>query len=469
MASDIATVLARARRGVLRAAAGCGKTDAIAAAVTAAEDGRQLVLTHTHAGVKALRQRLQKYKAPKNRYHVDTLAGWALNYAVHYPQISGFKEKQPTGASWSKVYDAAARVLDSSALRRVVTESYAGLYVDEYQDCTIGQHRLILKLADILPCRVLGDPLQGIFDFGSESLINWAADVEANFERLPDLDHPWRWAGVNPALGRRLMEIRAALLAGDEIDLQAPPVVWRPLSPDEEWRACLDAARQDGSVVAIHKWASACHALAKKLKSRFTSMEQMESPDLLKWAGAIEAAEGPARALRVIEFAAECMTVVGTELSGLRDKLAQGALPDINRVKKHRGVVQALIGVGQSAALDPVLPALDALEQIPGRVLYRRELWREMQRAVQLHARTPGGSLPDAAWKMRNRTRHAGRAVEHRTISRTLLVKGLEFDHAIVLNAGDHDARNLYVAMTRASRSLTVLSKTPAIRLGIPI
>lgn len=70
MATDIATVLAGAPRGVLTAAAGCGKTDAIAASVASAEDGRQLILTHTHAGVKALRQRLQKYEAANDHYHV---------------------------------------------------------------------------------------------------------------------------------------------------------------------------------------------------------------------------------------------------------------------------------------------------------------------------------------------------------------------------------------------------------------
>jgi hypothetical protein len=137
-------------------------------------------------------------------------------------------------------------------------------------------------------------------------------------------------------------------------------------------------------------------------------------------------------------------------------------------VKKHRGVVEVLSAVAQSPGLHAVLAALEAIEQIPQRVLYRRELWREMERALQFHARTPGGSLLDAAWKVRNRTRHAGRAVEHRTISRTLLVKGLEFDHAIILNAADHDAKNLYVAMTRSSRSLTVLSSTPTIRRPAP-
>ena len=41
---------------------------------------------------------------------------------------------------------------------------------------------------------------------------------------------------------------------------------------------------------------------------------------------------------------------------------------------------------------------------------------------------------------------------------KTLLVKGLEYTHTIVLDANILDANNLYVAMTRGSTSLTVLS-----------
>ena len=37
----------------------------------------------------------------------------------------------------------------------------------------------------------------------------------------------------------------------------------------------------------------------------------------------------------------------------------------------------------------------------------------------------------------------------------TLLVKGLEFHHAVVLDADAYDARNLYVALTRGSISRT--------------
>lgn len=48
-------------------------------------------------------------------------------------------------------------------------------------------------------------------------------------------------------------------------------------------------------------------------------------------------------------------------------------------------------------------------------------------------------------------------------MSRTVLIKGLEFDHAVVLDADRHNVVNLYVALTRASSTLTVLSAGSAV------
>src|SRR5262249_27308506 len=259
--------------------------------------------------------------------------------------------------------------------------------------------------------------------------------------------------------------IRTALLAGTEIDLTMPPIVWRPCTAEEQWKACLAIARQRGPAVAIHKWPQHCHALASKLRGAFTSMEEMDCRDLLMWADRLDEAIGPLRALGLIEAASECMTVVGTALATVATKFRAGIIPSLSRIRNNRGVVEALIVVAQSSSADAMLAALRLMEDMPGRVLYRRELLREMERALEFQLRNPGCSLRESAWKSRNRVRHAGGMVESRTISRTLLMKGLEFDHGVVLNAADHDARNLSVAMTRASQSLTVLSPSPRLRL----
>ena len=101
------------------------------------------------------------------------------------------------------------------------------MYVDEYQDCSIPQHNLILKLAEVLPCRILGDPLQGIFDFRKNECVDWERHVSPNFDALPEMDTYWRWEKANPRLGTWLKWFRKKIISGGSIDLCKGPVTWR--------------------------------------------------------------------------------------------------------------------------------------------------------------------------------------------------------------------------------------------------
>lgn len=94
----------------------------------------------------------------------------------------------------------------------------------------------------------------------------------------------------------------------------------------------------------------------------------------------------------------------------------------------------------------------------PEIVIYRQELWRELKRALRIQQDESPSSLRDAVLTARDRTRRYGRDIEHRSVSRTLLVKGLEYAHTILLDADVLDITNLYVAMTRGSTTLTILS-----------
>ena len=91
---DVAKLAASLSRGSVVAAAGCGKTEQIARATQIAE-GRRLILTHTHAGVDALRSRLKKLKVPSDKYHIDTIAGWCLRYSASFPNRSRLSESRP--------------------------------------------------------------------------------------------------------------------------------------------------------------------------------------------------------------------------------------------------------------------------------------------------------------------------------------------------------------------------------------
>ena len=144
---ELVAQFARSRDVSVIAPAGCGKTTLIAEAAARHNSGHQLILTHTHAGVHALRNRLRQFNADPNSFLVDTIAGWSLRYAAAYPAVSGLANFTPgvTG-EWDDVYDSMIRLLDNRIIQEVISESYSGLYVDEYQDCLKSQHQIVKKL-----------------------------------------------------------------------------------------------------------------------------------------------------------------------------------------------------------------------------------------------------------------------------------------------------------------------------------
>jgi hypothetical protein len=96
---------------------------------------------------------------------------------------------------------------------------------------------------------------------------------------------------------------------------------------------------------------------------------------------------------------------------------------------------------------------LAAIGQLPDGRLYRREAWRDTLKALTIAAASSGLTVAQAIGSIRNRTRIAGRAQDDRIISRPLLVKGLEYDHAVVLNGERYSATELYVALSPVERA----------------
>lgn len=234
--------------GYVKAPAGFGKTHLIAEA-TSHSVGRQLILTHTYAGVNALRRKMRELRVFEKCYHIDTIASWSLRLSLSYSSTSGWNiERPPSDFEWNRLYETCCQLLDEAFIRRLLRASYAGVFVDEYQDCSVSQHRIVLRLARDLPCRVLGDPLQSIFDFNGQETVSWAPDVESTFELLGELNvpHRWRRAGA-PALGDWLWTARQCLEQGHSIDLRAAPEPAVRLrlvdNPEQLFRSQLNACR----------------------------------------------------------------------------------------------------------------------------------------------------------------------------------------------------------------------------------
>jgi len=89
----------------------------------------------------------------------------------------------------------------------------------------------------------------------------------------------------------------------------------------------------------------------------------------------------------------------------------------------------------------------------------RADLFNRVIGVLTKHSLAPLLTLAEAAEKYQTQFRYRGRPVgRRRLMGTTLLVKGLEFDHAIVLDARSLSRKELYVALTRGAKSLTVVS-----------
>lgn len=464
MAETDPATLAAADHAFVVAPAGCGKTELIARAVTIPSGSGlpHLILTHTNAGVAALRARLHRHGVPRSQARVETISGFALKYASAYPAVSGMAYTQPTGAQWGAVVEGALRVLSSGVSRHVLPNSYSGVYVDEYQDCNTDQHRLVLALAEALPVRLLGDPLQAIFDFKGQQLVDWD-DIAKDFDRLPALTTPWRWRESNYELGKWLLAVRPQLIAGDVPDFTAAPLTYGSNAPAHQTSTC-GRMRQLGSVVAIRQWAGDAHTAARNLGGLFTSMDEVEGNDLRRLVAAIDSSVDCDRALAVIAAATECITGVSKSLATAIKHLRNGDVPSAKAGAVNEDAVAALGRVASTSGRNEVAAAIEAIANLSACHVYRRELQSDLCRTARLGEREPEVPLVDLAWRLRDAGRRSGRRVESRVVSRTLLVKGLEFDHAVVLDVTDwtpfrkpSDPKNLYVAMSRPKLSLTVL------------
>ncbi len=469
--AEFAKLAASVKCGSIVASAGCGKTEQIARATQVAA-GRRLILTHTHAGVDALRKRLQKLKVTSGKYRVETIAGWSLRYGASFPKRSGLQNGKPRiDADWNSVYEAAAKLVGTGAVNGVLTSSYSGVFVDEYQDCSKSQHEVVKAISAHLPVCIFGDPLQAIFDFKGQKPVNWGADVFPTFAKAGELSTPWRWNNAsNTALADWLTRARKILEKGGPLDLATRPacVKWHYLPADPGQRlgmivgTCKTAMGQagDGSLIVIGDAANinSRAALAQKLASvGFSTIEPLGCPNLYTAAKTLTAKAGFARLEAAMDFIVSCMT--GAErtlfLNAVKSQQRRGKAG----AEKFGLLVKIGIAVvGANGSDESLLALMEGFHARSDTRLYRREMFFAMRAALRMTCAQPANDLGEAIWEVQNRLRHAGRQIAKRSVGSTLLVKGLEFDHAVIVHAKNMTRRDWYVALTRATSGLTILS-----------
>ncbi len=459
-------------RGTITAPAGCGKTQLIAEALARHRSEKPvLVLTHTNAGVAALRARLDEAGVPRSAYRLSTIDGWCMRLISTFPVRSGHDAAilalgNPR-RDYPRIRTAAARLLEAGHLDEILKATYDRLLVDEYQDCSVEQHAVVTHSANALPTCVLGDPLQAIFGFGDNVLPDWNGEVCDVFPVVGELDTPWRWINVGAgALGDWLLEIRGKLLRGEPIDLRTGPsnVEWIDLDGTEDLARQLTAARtsppDDGDRVLIIGKSTSPYS-QRQFASRTAgaiTVEAIDLKDFVAFAREFDLRADDALA-RLAGFAQTTMTNAG-------------ATALVRRVQTHRrGTARVAPSHVEEVALSFVeaptyrgaAELLTAIRRQRGVRLYRPTVFRACIEALRVSGGTEAVSFYEVAIAVREQNRVLGRTLPRRAVGSTLLLKGLEAEVAVILNAGELDARNLYVAMTRGSKAITVCSSTPVL------
>jgi len=265
------------------APAGYGKTQVIAQ--IAGLGRRTLILTHTHAGVHAIKERLKRLDIPASLVSVDTIAGWSMRYSYAFPSAARPSEGLPSNTEeWNQLYSGARDALNISAVREVVLASYDRILIDEYQDCTLLQHNLAIELSNIVPTTIFGDPMQGIFEFAGANL-SWEEEIYTHFPLATELETPHRWTSTNPDLGAWISEVREKLMAGEQIDLQDPRIDFRLTENTFDMPFLFDSIDgKEGSVAGIHCSKGVCYKLAKATRGRYQAIEEIAAGRLHQFA-----------------------------------------------------------------------------------------------------------------------------------------------------------------------------------------
>lgn len=455
--------------GSIVAPAGCGKTQLITDTLVINSNKPYLVLTHTTAGVAALKLRLRKLSVPTNNFFVTTIDGWALKLAENFPFSCPIKTSpENPKAFYPELRGSVLKLLHNGGINDILRASYSRLLVDEYQDCNLVQHQLITELSLLIPTTVFGDPMQCIFNFAGR-MPDWNTEVQARFPLIHELTVPWRWnnAGSHD-LGQWVLDCRKILNQGNKIDLSTCPgyvyhkalVGVTNIDIQAQQAAQYDILNraQNESLLVIGDSINARsrHTYAQNSRN-IDVVEPVQLDNVTDAARSFDGAQGIDLVDAILTYSGEMMTNVQRPQTLQRLRTIQAG----RNKTPITSLENALFNVILDNSRNNILAALQQLESKQGAKVYRKAAFAALKDTISLSSSKPDQSILEAASSIREQLRLRGdRRIPQRAIGSTLLLKGLECAHSLILNADNMNAQHLYVALSRGAKSTTVFSKS---------
>lgn len=491
MSETIPTEFLESNRAFLIAPAGYGKTYTIVSCVKKFSCEKSiLILTHTHAGVAALKVKMSKQGVERDKYRIDTISSFIQRYVLSFCKQSEIGPQEDVENYFPNVLNKAIILFQKPTIKRIFLESYSHLIVDEYQDCSKKQHELIEILAGYLPTHLFGDPLQGIFDFGKYPSVKFPEDFE-NFRPFDFLQIPYRWItnGNSAALGKKIKEYRVSLEEGDSIYIESDVasnvevVCHNPITNVNEQDVLYNPLRRKikqlntESILVImpsfmqNKRRGLIEERANMLRRfdyehLFSLVEAIDDKAYYQCAHNIdslidEIATSPL-SVDYLKIRKEFEEVSFDSQSLYMWFNSSGLISKRNAAEKAFSdkLKQCCDHFFHKACAQSFQELLLFFYQNNRRNIKRPDLARQVLKSLE-YAIENNTSVYDAMVKTKNHIRRNGRKIYGKCFGTTLLTKGLEFDAVILLYADKiEDKRNFYVAISRACKNLIIFTES---------
>lgn len=457
-------------KSMLIAPAGFGKTHTIAECLKNTQNqGKQLILTHTHAGVASIKEKIKKEGIPNSGFEVETITSFAQKYVLAFYTGNDLPDQEDGKLYYPFIIEKANALFKLKPIRQIIFNTYKGLFIDEYQDCTVNQHSLVLLLSELFPTHILGDFLQGIFGFNGEQLVdlNDELAMKGFIDSKYELDIPQRWLnGNNALLGDDLKSIREDLINKQEVDLSKYTSIESKLiseldlyNPTTNYHQEIRSLLKESNVLLLHPDSTSIHPRLKIIKTfnnGFTLVESIDDKDFYILSKEADLVSSENIRIKLVELCRKLFNKTGLDNwfneKGLKRKTKSEDRAKLTPIEAQINVLEKEFSLFQFAQL------LKSTKSLTGIKCYRKELFNTFCKALE-DAELQHISAFESMNNKRNQTRRIGRKIYGRCIGTTLLTKGLEFDTVAILNAHKFECpKHLYVAMTRASKRLIVFT-----------
>ncbi|GAA3725673.1 hypothetical protein GCM10022268_36750 [Sphingomonas cynarae] len=184
-------------------------------------------------------------------------------------------------------------------------------------------------------------------------------------------------------------------------------------------------------------------------------VERADMPEVRDSAQDIGSKKDRDRLNAVLKFARSVMSHIDNDLVDRLNKITAGT------VVPESDADFAFVAARQNVTFGNLARLLESWAVDPDRNVFRPDLLNVMVDGMRRTAED--GELKTSVLEVREAKRSKGRDVPALGIGSTLLLKGLEAERVIILDARSMSACNAYVALSQASKSVTVISKKSVI------